>query len=376
MDIVQIYQSYLSCSHITLHYSDYQSRSFKFLIDSVHECDSEEDDGKAPLRYQEAYDVWKCYMDDYFNKIITNPSDKISPKTLERYKKEIQLSINEYGAYEDSILEKVSELEEFTNTCNREGIMLDVLTIFSRLHNHLPLTALTGKDDEWEEYKDTVVSSWIKTYHNKRCPSVRKHVNTVSGDVNYYHYGIRVAVPESSYLENKFLYAESNNFSWDQYVPGKLGYSGEEKYVTSGSGYEFYKKPIDFPYYPPNTPDIYIFRSGVGKYEVDKAISKEKYDSDHKLGIYNISIIEFETIEERAPIRFNTKGHFILDGNTFIANPERQEEQKKIDREHLLIKKYTTKQERAEIRNKVSVANFYDELLNLAKKREELEKNI
>lgn len=135
------------------------------------------------------------------------------------------------GFYDDSYTESIKKdtLELITIFAKQRHSGLGATlttTIFDRLVNFLPLSPLTGEDDEWSEPTSRMaVGEYIDMYmqSNKKCPRVMRDVY------------IRKDTDEIEYI---MAYdTEAEIYSYDD---GKTWKSS----VT----------PIDFPYYPELNP--------------------------------------------------------------------------------------------------------------------------
>lgn len=88
-------------------------------------------------------------------------------------------------------MEKIREAiiplcEQFEDMCNGRingAKSKIVLRLFAKLASWVPLTALTGEDDEWEKVSRFTEENGI-LYQNKRCPHVYKRTDGTCFDAN------------------------------------------------------------------------------------------------------------------------------------------------------------------------------------------------
>ena len=111
-------------------------------------------------------------------------------------------------------------LELFEEQGHSSSSSTATISVFETLARFIPLTPLTGQDEEWRDLDKT-------TFQNKRCPHVYKQANKFDGQ---------------AYWRNGRMFWE-----WDK--------SGKEKvfYLTAESDV-----PIEFPFSVPSSPE-YVF---------------------------------------------------------------------------------------------------------------------
>lgn len=113
---------------------------------------------------------------------------------------------------------------------------------FKKMFNQIPLTPLTGKDDEWNKSELLESSEWYKcVYINKRYPALRKYI--LSDD--------RIIYIDSV---NTIVYNVFNETYLDYSLIFKMYYDGYFK--------------IEFPYKVPNYPDKKIYTNIEGCHDI------------------------------------------------------------------------------------------------------------
>lgn len=137
---------------------------------------------------------------------------------IEWAKKELERIEHDKEGFQDCIDENILELlKVLCNQGHTNHTVAYVLNMFDRLAHYLPLTPLTGEDDEWNEVSDGL-------YQNKRYSAVFKDAD---GAYN---------------------------------IDGKIfSYDGGETWFTNKDS----RIPISFPYMPPRHPEKIILNEEV-----------------------------------------------------------------------------------------------------------------
>lgn len=125
-----------------------------------------------------------------------------------------------------------------------ENVAMYQLAVLNRLIRHLPLSALTGEDDEWMDASDFAGEPLLQ---NKRCPQIFKYPNT-----------------GKAYNVTAKQFSDDNGATW---------------YTCSDS-----REEITFPYDVPDAPQRIIIQmqgcSGCGTGELGKPGAIGEDDSD------------------------------------------------------------------------------------------------
>jgi hypothetical protein len=76
--------------------------------------------------------------------------------------------------YDGAIAGTVVSLMETFSAYGHSGVSAEhTLDVFDKLARHIPLTPLTGEDDEWEEHEVSLKAAPL--WRNRRCPTILKN---------------------------------------------------------------------------------------------------------------------------------------------------------------------------------------------------------
>lgn len=151
-------------------------------------------------------------------------------------KREFDLDRDDSNEYAKLIEKAVMELLEVFENQNHSGLSASItLQLFNRLGQYLPISPLTGKDDEWNIIETSaskeVKNAFISSYRNKRCGTVyRDIVWREDGAPNYIS-----TLSDTSYNIEGKIFSDNNGKSW---------YTCKDSRVD-----------ITFPYIPPASPE-------------------------------------------------------------------------------------------------------------------------
>lgn len=127
-------------------------------------------------------------------------------------RKELELAglLDDKSPYGGEVGKAVLELVETFAKQGHTGLSARITSsIFYRLANHLPLTPLTGEDDEWEEIEPGV-------YQNVRSPNVFKDPDGRAYQIDYYIFveksGSTYISRESKRVIESFPYMPSHEY--------------------------------------------------------------------------------------------------------------------------------------------------------------------